>query len=365
MKDLAAAEQAYGRAVEADPGNLPAVIALCVLLERTGADPEALSRRLEHWAELAGNPQTEGQLLMRAGLLHLERTRDLPSAARCFAAAARANPQDRSARQRLSEVYAATDRSEELVATLRQLLETTLDGQGSAALRCRIGWLLHNRLQDPEGAVAAYRGALAVLPGYLPALQALGTIFRQQQDFERLVAVTVAETEGAAESPAVRASRYLEAAELLLDELGRADEAIEACRRALDISCQACPQPRRSSRACSSARNAGPSSPSCTAARRSAPPTTARGTGCCSRWRGCSPGPWALWDLRDRRVGRRPRPEDRPRRFGWSSPGSTSAKGVTPSLPSCCSPKRTTPRTQARRRRCACARGAAPRPAAR
>ena len=289
LKDLAAAEQAYGRASRRTP-EPPSGDRALRAAQRTGADPEALSRRLEHWAELAGDPRPKAGL-MRAGLLQLERTRPRECRAlfrRC-AASECAGPLGAAAAERGLRGYGSKrGAGGHAAAAARDHARRA----GSAALRCRIGWLLHNRLQDPEGAVAAYRGALAVLPGYLPALQALGTIFRQQQDFERLVAVTVAETEGAAESPAVRASRYLEAAESLLDELGRPTRRSRPAGEHWNLI-PGMPAATAQLVRLLERENAGPSSPSCMA-RGGGTTDDRTGTGCCSRWRGCSPGPSAL-----------------------------------------------------------------------
>ena len=232
LDDDEGAEAAYKRAIDADAEHLPAVMSLCLLYERTGRVTE-LSAFLERWAELANDELVEARHLLRAGILHLELTGDTESAARCLTGAHRASPMDRSALQRLTDLYTATDRTDDLIVTLRQLLGHTSDTRGRAALLCRIGWLLHVRQNNLPDAVAVYLAALETYPDYPPAVQALGTIYHQLGDHEQLLHIHRTETEGTAASN-LRAIRVLEMAEILT-RLERADEAIDSYRRALDL----------------------------------------------------------------------------------------------------------------------------------
>ena len=174
------------------------------------------------------------RLLLRAGSLHLDRTGDLEAAARNLNSAVEVAPRDPTPLQRLVYVYEAMGKDEALVGTLRQLAELTLDAQGQAEYLSRIGWLLQSHVERRDDAIAAYREALKMVPGYLPAVQALGTLYRQQRDYDQLLESLSAEAEGPLSSE-LRALRFVEMAELLRGQLGRPDDAAKAYRRALEL----------------------------------------------------------------------------------------------------------------------------------
>ena len=227
-----AAESAYCRALEADPQSVPAAVALSELHEIADR-PEALCRTLEHLADLIEEKPFKARVLRTAGMLHLDRTRDLDSAARDLGRAARATPDDVQTQRLLVHAYEATGRDRETIQAQRKLLGLTLDGEGRASLLTRIGQL-HAHLLEVEQAVVAYREALEHVPGYLPAVQALGSVYRERGEYDNLLAIITPETEGPL-PVAARAVRYLELGEILDQKLHRPEEAAAAFRRALDL----------------------------------------------------------------------------------------------------------------------------------
>jgi len=226
------AEQDYTRALELDPENLPAWIALSYHHLMTGAW-RRLAADLEQIASLERGHDLRVGALLRAGVLQLHRNEDLDGAARIFSQAAEVAT-DTAPLTRLANVYEATGRVEHLVTTLRRLLQLTLDPTGQAVLLMRIGRLLEFQLHRQDEAIGAYRQVLEARPGYFPALQALGAIFRRQGDFESLLEILLPETEGTGE-PARRAMRCVEVGGILADRLQRHEEAIGYYRRALEL----------------------------------------------------------------------------------------------------------------------------------
>jgi tetratricopeptide (TPR) repeat protein len=237
-----AAEQAYTRALEFDPEHLPALQALSQLHQLTHAWPR-LCVDLERLAALEVDATSRARDLLRAGTLHLYRTGDLEAAARDLAGAATvasgtdpgspAALQEIAALTRLAYVHEATGHHEALIGTLRQLLCLTVDAPGRAALLTRVGWLLQSRSGDLYEAISAYQQALQQLPGHVPALQALGTLYRQLEDRESLLGILQPDVEGTA-PPARRAIRCFDVARLQ-EQLGRPHEAIDSYRRALEL----------------------------------------------------------------------------------------------------------------------------------
>ena len=227
------AEQDYQRAVELDPQSVPARVALCDLYQQTSAWHHLCSA-LEQLANMELGATVSAGYLLRAGDLHLNRTGDLEAAARTFAAAAEVTPTAMAPLTRLALVQEATGHKAEQIETLGRLLQLILDPPGQAALLARVGRLQRERPGHQEEAIAAYRQCLALQPGYVPALQALGTLFRHQNDFDSLLEILLPETEGT-ESAERRAMRCLEVASILVDRLDRAADAIEVYQRALEL----------------------------------------------------------------------------------------------------------------------------------
>ena len=233
LEDPERAAQDYRRAVEYDPENVFALLALRDLHQSEGSWRD-LCDDLERIATLVSDPDSKARYLLRAGSLHLDRTGDLEAAARALTAAAAAAPGEAAPLVRLAHVHEETGRYQELVEVLRRLLDLTLDPVGRPPLLCRIGWLARHGIGDLERAIDAYRQALRERAGYLPALLALGTLYRQRGDYEGLVAILAPETEGTDE-PARRAVWCLELAEICSSRLNLADEAIRYYRRALEL----------------------------------------------------------------------------------------------------------------------------------
>lgn len=227
------AERDYLRATELDPEGLPALLALATL-QLQHEHWSQLCTTMERLAELALDDADRHRWLLRAGALQLDRGGDLDAAARNLARAAALALNDTTALGRLVYVHEQAGHHAELVAVLRQLRERTLDAQGRAALSTRIGWLLQSRLGSTPEAISAYRQAIEAEPGHLPAVQALGTLYRQRGDFDSLLTLILPETEST-DSEQRRALRCIEAAGILAERLGRAAEAATLYQRALDL----------------------------------------------------------------------------------------------------------------------------------
>lgn len=222
----------YLRAVETDPQNVLAASVLCETYRATEQWPQ-LCRAIEHLATLVQESDLRAKLLLEAGTLHLDRTGDLAAAAHDLAGASREAPKDMVALRRLAQAYDLEGRHRETINTLRQLEELTADSRGRAAVLTRIG-NLHVTLQELDEAADAYRQALARVPGYLPAVQELGTLCRKRSDHEGLIAIATIENESLLPA-GVRAMRYVELAGILEHQLDRPREALDAYGRAIDL----------------------------------------------------------------------------------------------------------------------------------
>lgn len=228
-----AAERAYRKAIAANPRHLPALNGLFSLYQTNG-DWIRLAKLTETIAQLMPSNETKSRLFLYCGALHMDHSGDLEAAARVLNNAAAAAPRAVAPVQRLAYVHESTGRTGELVAALRRLHGLTIDDRGRAAMLTRIGWLLQSRAQNHDGAIQAFREAVEADGDYLPALQALGSLYAQISDFAKLVEIYQPEAEGAG-SALARAMRHFQMAELFQEKLADDERAITSYRRALEI----------------------------------------------------------------------------------------------------------------------------------
>lgn len=233
LQDKEGSQTDYLRATENDPQNIPAAFALAESY-RFADQWLLLSRSLEHLAEIIEHSTTSAEFLLEAAALHIDRTGDLVAASRDLLRAVRTDPDNKLIPQRLAYVYQLQGRKREALEMLRQLQQMTFDKEGQATILTQIGGL-HSELGEPDRAQAAYREALELVPGFLPAIQEFGTLCRKRGDFSGLVEIARLENESLLPSPA-RAIRYVEIGEILDKQLGRPDEAAEAYLRAIDLA---------------------------------------------------------------------------------------------------------------------------------
>ncbi len=233
LQDLEGAKATYLRAVEAEPLNIPATFALCEAY-RVSEQWPLLARTLERMADLVEDLTFQSNLLLEAGSLHLEHTGDVSAASRDLGRAFRITPDNTTVLHLLAFTYQIEGKCRETIETLRQLLKYTDNKLGRAGLLTQIG-LMHSNLHEYDKAQTAYLQALEHIPGYLPAIQEIGTLCRKRGDYEGLVTITRSESESLLPQEG-RAIRYLEMGEILDKHLLRPEEAIEAYKRAIELS---------------------------------------------------------------------------------------------------------------------------------
>jgi len=102
-----------------------------------------------------------------------------------------------------------------------------------AAIHCRIGQVHHERLGQPERAIACYREALRIDPQHRPALTRLRKLHAGQRQWD--VAVQIGEVEAVLPMrPEERASLFAEMGTIWLEQLGDRSQAIAMFKRALE-----------------------------------------------------------------------------------------------------------------------------------
>jgi tetratricopeptide (TPR) repeat protein len=147
-----------------------------------------------------------------------------------------ADPNDAQAFQSLEEeLFLAGDWAGVIEVYERRLSADNVVDQPreQAAIHCRIGQVHHERLGDPENAIACYREALQIDSQYRPALTRLRKLHASQHQWD--VAVQIGEVEaGLTMRPDERATLLAEMGTIWLEQLGDRSQAIEMFKRALE-----------------------------------------------------------------------------------------------------------------------------------
>ncbi len=135
------------------------------------------------------------------------------------------DPENPRAYSALGRLYAHTHRWEELIELNESELGLIDDPEEQAAILLRNAQIAERHLEDVEGAEAYYRQTLAIIPDYLPALEALGRIYLRGGRWADIVAMTGRELETVSDPDT--SHRQLGAlAEILETKLDRRDDAI-------------------------------------------------------------------------------------------------------------------------------------------
>ncbi|MCG8420679.1 MAG: tetratricopeptide repeat protein [Proteobacteria bacterium] len=232
----------YQNAVRAVPGYPPAVAALAALYERTGQMDEAaglLEMCLDPAAQDSqvsriGPGQTRAMLERLAWAYqqsgNLER---VLSVQKRLLALDPDGPDSIRLYWRMEETLAALGRPAERAEVLVECANRLDAPESRAALLYDAARLYEHEADNPDAAADLYRQVLAMWPGDRYARAALIGLLKRAQRWSELAEERRKEAAQLSAGPALaRAMR--EAAGVLVDHLGRRDEAIELCRDLLD-----------------------------------------------------------------------------------------------------------------------------------
>jgi tetratricopeptide (TPR) repeat protein len=228
--DDAAARKHYRLALEAAPDSARALAALTRLTAAAGEQAE-LAPLYARAAGLADDTALRHAELYALGHLQSERLRAEGDSVGALEEAVRVVPGDPLALGALADVHRRGARWTELAAVLRRVLAVQTEREERVATLCDLAEVVETRLGDAEDAMRTWRAALELDPGCLPALQALGRLYRAHGRHAERIEVDLADAERLAD-PGRRADLLGEAAEACEQLLGDGDRALDLWRRA-------------------------------------------------------------------------------------------------------------------------------------
>ena len=159
LRDRGRAVEAYRRALEERPDNLPALEALERLHTR-GGEARELVEVLRAMAGVLEDPAQRASRLRQAARILEDKLGDRAGAAQLYEQVLMLSPGERQALARLDAIYRELKAHPELARVLTQEAAAS-DGQERAAFLLRLGQLERGPLQNPRAALAAFAAVLA------------------------------------------------------------------------------------------------------------------------------------------------------------------------------------------------------------
>ncbi len=234
LNDTERAIDAYRRVLELSPDHLPTMRALERLYEKAGRFNELLEL-YEHESRLAPDTRQIVSLAHRSAEVIEEHLNDRPAAIQAWERVLQLSPAYLPALRALGRLYGQDSRWDALIRMYRAEAELAPSTEAAAALVQKVGELFEQKIKDVDEAISAYREVLTLSPTHVPALRALGRIYRLRGDWESLIEILRAEAANRSD-PTERANAIFQSAAIWEDQLGRPDAAIEAYQEVLRLA---------------------------------------------------------------------------------------------------------------------------------
>ncbi len=253
MSQIEPAIETYRQVLERDPTSADALAAL----ERLGLTPEyelAIAEILEPLYRAAGDYQKligvhevqvrrcddvarRVELLHQIALLHEEAGGDLPATFDTYARALAEDPASEPSQEGIERLARATGRFADLARVFETLGAAQADVELGTALFVMSARVHEADLGDIEAAVRHYRRVLELDPKHLGAADSLDRIFRNAERYQELSQVLQQKAEILDDVGEKKAALY-QAASIEIDVLERADEAVAAYLKVLELDAE-------------------------------------------------------------------------------------------------------------------------------
>jgi tetratricopeptide (TPR) repeat protein len=236
LRDDAGALEAFARLLPLDPDDARARQRMLEIARRLNAHERAAGV-LTATAGAAAAPLPRAEILMDVARLYENQLDDVVRADAVYRQILQLAPDDAAialpACRALERIYAAAGENRQLVEVLR--VEVRLEDEADARreLRGRLGELCETVLDDPRGAVEAWRARLEDDPIDAMALSALDRLYEKTQSWRELVEVLRAR-ERLTDDKDARRTLLVRIATMLSDKLTDVNEAILAYRNVVD-----------------------------------------------------------------------------------------------------------------------------------
>ena len=236
LNEDVAALDTYARLVPIAPDDSHARARLLDIARRVGSHAQA-AEVLTASAKAAKAPQPRADILMEVAKIHEDFLGDATKAEGVYREVLQLEPDDAAlalpAVRALERIYAAAGKSADLAEALRLHVKLEDDVAVRRELQGRLGELCESSLDDPKGAIAAWKARVEDDPSDEVALASLDRLYERTGDFKALVEV-LRSRERAATDKDTRKKLMVRLGQNLADKLSDVTEAILAYRAVID-----------------------------------------------------------------------------------------------------------------------------------
>ncbi len=230
-KDGPLAFHAWARALGVDPHHETARASLDRLAGALGAWDEHVAA-YEQALAATDDPSLSATLLTVMARVHDERRGDPRAAIQTYERLLAVDPNDPSPLDSLEALHTMVGNWRGLVDVLERKVQGAFDPQERSELLCRVGSVLEELLGDRQGAVDAYKRAVAENDADTAALESLDRLYSAGTEPEALFGVIKRRIE-LTDDANDRADLELRLGDLAEQQLRRAEDAIDAYQGAL------------------------------------------------------------------------------------------------------------------------------------
>jgi cellulose synthase operon protein C len=230
-RDLPRAAEIYELAVAEDPENPNCLRALGYVYEQMRRWPQAVAS-LRRQADESADDSERLAALRRVAALAEQELGDIDLAIAALEEIAALDPDDLRSLYQLAKLCRSHRRPTVLITALDLLVHRVDDPVARTALLVELGEVQELQLKQRSSAQTCYERALALTPGYTPALRALSRLYRDNGDLDALLGLLEPDVDTVTD-PAVLS---LKAGRVALDELGDLDRAIAYVQRAYETN---------------------------------------------------------------------------------------------------------------------------------
>jgi tetratricopeptide (TPR) repeat protein len=233
LGELDFAKQTYTAVLREDPSHTAALSALEDIYTELG-DHEPLTNLLESKAKTQRG-EARVKTLYKLAELYERDPRKLTRAAECYRAVLAVEEKHMGALDGLVRVAGTQDSPEELLEALQQKLKATTTPTQRSAVLLLLARTYDEVLGEPERAVHYYEQVIEVAPGNDPANTALARLYRSLSRFDELAQTLDRHAKGS-EDIARKVELLMQAARVLMADLGSPERAAFMCERVLAVS---------------------------------------------------------------------------------------------------------------------------------
>lgn len=195
---------------------------------------EQLIRAYEIMKSASFDPVEQIDLLSQIATIYEDSGEKPANAFEAYARAFRLDPSREELRQQLERLAVNLGNWEELFKLYEEKIDENEDVEIALTLQTRIAELLATAVSDVERAAKAYEKLLEIKPDYIPAVDAIEELFRNNDDIPRMVQAILKKVELVFD-PAEKKILAFRAADIQLNQLEKKEDAIATYRLILEI----------------------------------------------------------------------------------------------------------------------------------